>query len=176
MPTTQPSGLASSAPSPKVIVAAAAALAVLAAAVFLLNPPKLHASGSSATVVSTAKTSLGRILVNSRGHTLYLFGKDRHGKSACSGQCATFWPPLIELALLAVALGAVAVLTNIRPGRDYVSPGAAASSRQTFVLAAEAGNLAVGVGVTQAATRTRRCCAPRCSARTAPPRDSASAS
>jgi putative copper export protein len=54
-----------------------------------------------------------------------------------------------ELALLAVALGAVAVLTNIRPGRDYVSPGAAASSRRTFVLAAEAGNLAVGVGVTQ---------------------------
>jgi len=43
------------------------------------------------------------------------------------------------------------VLTNIRPGRDYVSPAApraAAPSLQTVVLAAEAGDLAVGLGVT----------------------------
>ena len=95
MPTNQQSGLARSLPSPKLIVGAAAALAVLAAAILLVNPPKLHASGSSRTIVSTAKTSLGRVLVNSRGHTLYLFGKDRNGKSSCSGQCASFWPPLI---------------------------------------------------------------------------------
>ncbi len=113
MPSTQPSGLAGSLPSPKVIVAAAAALAVLAAAVFLLNPPTLHASGSSATVVSTAKTSLGRILVDSRGHTLYLFGKDRKGKSACSGQCATFWPPLIAKGKPAIAGGAKASLIGV---------------------------------------------------------------
>jgi predicted lipoprotein with Yx(FWY)xxD motif len=68
---------------------------VIAAAVLLLNPPKLHAAGTSGTVVTTAKTSLGKILVNSSGRTLYLFGKDTKGKSACSGQCATFWPPLI---------------------------------------------------------------------------------
>ena len=56
-----------------------------------------------------------------------------------------------ELALLAVALGAVAVLTNIRPGRDYVSPGApvAAPSPQTVVLAAQDGALAVGLGITR---------------------------
>jgi putative copper export protein len=55
-----------------------------------------------------------------------------------------------ELALLAVAVGLVSVLTNIRPGRDYVSPAAptAAPSSQTVVLAAEAGDLAVGLGVT----------------------------
>jgi copper transport protein len=56
-----------------------------------------------------------------------------------------------ELALLAVALAAVAVLTNIRPGRDYVSPGtqAAAPSRQTVVLAAQDEALAVGLGITR---------------------------
>jgi predicted lipoprotein with Yx(FWY)xxD motif len=48
--------------------------------------------------VSTAKTSLGRILVDARGHTLYLFGKDKNGKSACSGACAAAWPPLIATA------------------------------------------------------------------------------
>jgi predicted lipoprotein with Yx(FWY)xxD motif len=35
------------------------------------------------------------ILVAPNGHTLYLFGKDRNDKSACSGSCAQFWPPLL---------------------------------------------------------------------------------
>jgi predicted lipoprotein with Yx(FWY)xxD motif len=46
--------------------------------------------------VSLHKTRLGTILVNSKGHTLYLFRKDRNGKSACSGSCAKFWPPLLN--------------------------------------------------------------------------------
>ena len=41
------------------------------------------------------KTKLGPVLVNSKGHTLYLFKKDKNGKSSCSGTCATFWPPLL---------------------------------------------------------------------------------
>jgi predicted lipoprotein with Yx(FWY)xxD motif len=53
------------------------------------------ATRTSATV-SLRKTKLGLILVNSRGHTLYLFAKDRNGKSACSGSCARFWPPLLS--------------------------------------------------------------------------------
>jgi predicted lipoprotein with Yx(FWY)xxD motif len=52
------------------------------------------ASQASATI-SLRTTDLGRILVNSRGRTLYLFAKDRNGKSSCSGQCATYWPPLL---------------------------------------------------------------------------------
>jgi len=92
------------------LLAAAAALAALAAAFFLLNPPKLHAAGASGTVVSSAKTSLGRILVNSSGRTLYLFGKDAKGKSACSGKCASFWPPLIASGKPRAAGGAKASL------------------------------------------------------------------
>ena len=46
--------------------------------------------------VSLAKTKLGMVLVNSRGHTLYLFAKDKNGTSACSGNCARFWPPLLS--------------------------------------------------------------------------------
>src|SRR5947199_10440143 len=53
------------------------------------------ATGTNATV-SLRKTKLGLILVNQRGHTLYLFAKDRRGKSACSGSCARFWPPLLS--------------------------------------------------------------------------------
>jgi predicted lipoprotein with Yx(FWY)xxD motif len=56
------------------------------------NPPKTS-SGRPATV-SAANTGLGTILVNSQGHTLYLFGKDAGTKSACYGACAQNWPPL----------------------------------------------------------------------------------
>jgi predicted lipoprotein with Yx(FWY)xxD motif len=41
-----------------------------------------RATQSSATV-SLRKTSLGVILVNARGHTLYLFAKDRNARSSC---------------------------------------------------------------------------------------------
>ena len=77
------------------LAAAAAALAAFGAIVFLLHPPAIHAAATSGAVVSTSKTSLGTILVDSRGRTLYLFGKDTNGKSACSGKCASFWPPLV---------------------------------------------------------------------------------
>ena len=46
--------------------------------------------------VSLSKTKLGQVLVNSKGHTLYLFAKDKSGKSSCSGSCAKFWPPYLQ--------------------------------------------------------------------------------
>ena len=94
---------------PRLLVAAAA-VAALAAAILALHPLATHAASATGTTVSTAKTSLGRILVNSNGRTLYLFEKDRNGKSACSGQCATFWPPLITSGKPRVAGGARAAL------------------------------------------------------------------
>jgi predicted lipoprotein with Yx(FWY)xxD motif len=50
---------------------------------------------STAAKVSVRKTTLGKILVNGKGVTLYLFMKDKTGKSACSGACAKAWPPLL---------------------------------------------------------------------------------
>jgi len=38
---------------------------------------------------------LGKILVNSKGITLYLWAKDKGGRSACSGACASVWPLLL---------------------------------------------------------------------------------
>ena len=45
--------------------------------------------------IGVASSPLGRIVVDGKGRTLYLFEKDKNGHSACSGECATFWPPLI---------------------------------------------------------------------------------
>jgi predicted lipoprotein with Yx(FWY)xxD motif len=92
--THHPNPLAAAARRPRMIVAAAA-VAALAAASLALATPTTHAAQAKGAVVSTAKTSLGRILVNSSGRTLYLFEKDRKGMSACTGQCVSFWPPLI---------------------------------------------------------------------------------
>jgi predicted lipoprotein with Yx(FWY)xxD motif len=50
---------------------------------------------STPATVKTRSTSLGTILVDAKGHTLYLFMKDKNGKSACSGACAKAWPPLL---------------------------------------------------------------------------------
>jgi predicted lipoprotein with Yx(FWY)xxD motif len=36
----------------------------------------------------------GRYLVDSQGHSVYLFEKDEDGESYCSGACAAVWPPL----------------------------------------------------------------------------------
>src|SRR5437016_4560997 len=53
------------------------------------------ANGTGGTTVSVAKSRLGRILVDSRGITLYDFVKDQRGTSSCYGACAALWPPLI---------------------------------------------------------------------------------
>ena len=52
-------------------------------------------SNSADVKVGVASSPLGRILVDGRGRTLYLFEKDKRGKSSCAGQCAGSWPPLI---------------------------------------------------------------------------------
>jgi len=49
----------------------------------------------AAARLGVASTPLGRVVVDSKGRSLYLFEKDRNRRSACYGQCATFWPPLL---------------------------------------------------------------------------------
>jgi predicted lipoprotein with Yx(FWY)xxD motif len=50
-------------------------------------------SSTAASVEVTSVSKLGSILVDSQGRTLYLFQKDKGGKSSCSGSCAKVWPP-----------------------------------------------------------------------------------
>jgi predicted lipoprotein with Yx(FWY)xxD motif len=66
---------------------------VLTAAVALAAAPTSSAAGRA--TVSTRHGKLGTFLVGAKGMTLYLFEADKTSKSTCSGQCATFWPPLL---------------------------------------------------------------------------------
>ena len=62
------------------------------------SPPpaasKTTTAPTQTATVRVAKSSLGRILVDSTGRTLYLFKADSGTTSACSGACAIAWPPL----------------------------------------------------------------------------------
>ena len=53
------------------------------------------ATGAAAPVSTASNPTLGRILVDAKGMTVYVFDSDKDGKSACAGGCATAWPPVV---------------------------------------------------------------------------------
>jgi predicted lipoprotein with Yx(FWY)xxD motif len=67
------------------------------------------ASGKTGSV-SLRTTKLGPVLVNARGHTLYMFAKDKNGKSSCSGGCSKFWPPSLKSGKATAGSGVKAAL------------------------------------------------------------------
>jgi predicted lipoprotein with Yx(FWY)xxD motif len=88
------------------IAAAASAIALFAAGCSGSTSSSSYSSGpygspvaSSAAIaaarVAVGNTPLGRVVVDGTGRTLYLFEKDKNRRSACYGQCAKFWPPLL---------------------------------------------------------------------------------
>jgi predicted lipoprotein with Yx(FWY)xxD motif len=74
------------------------------------GPPKT-ASGKTATV-GVSNASLGNILVNSQGRTLYLFKRDSGTISECNGACAVNWPPLRAAGEPTIGSGAKATLAS----------------------------------------------------------------
>ena len=51
-------------------------------------------AGGSSTIGVSDVGGLGKILVDSKGRTVYMFKKDTGPKSTCSGACAMEWPPV----------------------------------------------------------------------------------
>jgi predicted lipoprotein with Yx(FWY)xxD motif len=91
-----------------VTIAVAAGAGLLVAACSSSSPsgsaaPTLAATSSSApsspatagtAVLKTEHTSLGAVLANGQGFTVYWFAADHGTTSACSGPCAAVWPPV----------------------------------------------------------------------------------
>jgi predicted lipoprotein with Yx(FWY)xxD motif len=92
-----------------------ATVVVLAGAVAV--PAAAPASPTHAKVMLRS-TSLGRVLVDARGHTLYLFEADRIAKSACYGQCAAVWPPYLTSGSPVAGPGVKAGLLRTAKRRD----------------------------------------------------------
>jgi predicted lipoprotein with Yx(FWY)xxD motif len=61
------------------------------------SKPSSSTTSAASTSISTGTASgVGRVLVDSKGMTLYYFEKDQKGsgKSNCQGPCAAAWPPV----------------------------------------------------------------------------------
>ncbi|MER6164405.1 COG4315 family predicted lipoprotein [Streptomyces violaceorubidus] len=51
------------------------------------------ATSSASPAVDVKNGTYGKMLVDEKGRTLYLFEKDTKDKSMCDGDCAKAWPP-----------------------------------------------------------------------------------
>ncbi|WP_344914932.1 hypothetical protein [Streptosporangium oxazolinicum] len=57
--------------------------------------PSDSSSPATRAKVELGETKIGKVLVGEEGRTLYLFKKDKDGKSSCSDDCAQAWPPYV---------------------------------------------------------------------------------
>jgi predicted lipoprotein with Yx(FWY)xxD motif len=106
------------------IVAVALSAAALIAASFGDASYAAQQKTSKGALVAVRKTTLGKVLVDARGHTLYLFDKDKRGMSSCGGACAAYWPPALTNAKPRAGAGAQASrlgVTRRADGRRQVT-------------------------------------------------------
>jgi predicted lipoprotein with Yx(FWY)xxD motif len=83
--STSASGASTSAPPASAPVASAPAASAPASA------------APTVVMLKTDQTSLGTVLSDAQGFTVYWFAKDTSTSSACSGVCAAAWPPLLGM-------------------------------------------------------------------------------
>jgi len=78
------------------LLAALTVAGVGAAAASTAQATIAHTAGATKAATLRAHSSrYGRILFDGRGRVLYLFARDRGGRSSCSGACAKAWPPFL---------------------------------------------------------------------------------
>jgi predicted lipoprotein with Yx(FWY)xxD motif len=68
------------------------------------------------------KTSMGNVLADPNGMTLYTFDKDTPGNSACMGECAVHWPP-VKAAAGAKATGGLTVFARADGTMQWADDG-----------------------------------------------------
>lgn len=54
-----------------------------------------EAVAAAAPVATTSNPTLGVILVDTKGMTVYVFDSDKNGTIACVGACTSAWPPVV---------------------------------------------------------------------------------
>ena len=52
-------------------------------------------ASTKTSTIALKSTAVGKVLIAANGRTLYMFTADKGTKSACYGQCASYWPPVI---------------------------------------------------------------------------------
>lgn len=59
------------------------------------TPATGNPAAAGTVTIKTTSTSIGTVLTNSKGYTLYWFAKDTPTASNCTGSCSNYWPPVI---------------------------------------------------------------------------------
>jgi predicted lipoprotein with Yx(FWY)xxD motif len=77
-----------------VSVISLAALVVLGISVAQAGGPAPPPASGGRAILKTAKVGGVTVLTNAHGFTLYWFAPDTPARSACTGVCAGYWPPL----------------------------------------------------------------------------------
>jgi len=78
----------------------------------------LAATTAGGAKLAIGKTTLGRILVDSRGITLYDFPPDKGTTSVCYSACAALWPPLLTHGKPVAGPGVHAALLGTTKRKD----------------------------------------------------------
>ena len=112
-------------------------------------PPATPSAAGMAATVDLHNSSLGPILVDAQGRTLYLFEADKNGKSACSGPCATAWPPLLSNGAPQAAMGASASLIGTTARGDGGSQVTYAGHPLYYFIGDKAPGDVTGEGINQ---------------------------
>ena len=103
--------------------------------------------GASAAVLHVGSTSLGKVLVDSRGHTVYLLTADSKGHATCNASCQAYWPPVSASGSVPHTLPGISasIGTAALPGGGQTTT-AGGWPLYTFVKDTEAGD-AYGQGI-----------------------------
>ena len=98
----------------------------LATLVALLVASAAGTSGAEATNSSTPahaklilrKSEIGKVIFDSNGNVVYMFGRDKTATSTCYGICAKAWPPLLTKSTPSVGTGLNANLLGTTKRKD----------------------------------------------------------
>ena len=76
------------------------------------TPSASTSAAATASGLKTAKVGGVTVLTNAQGFTLYAFARDTTNKSACTGACATNWPPVAAPANASAVKAPFATITR----------------------------------------------------------------
>ncbi len=68
-------------------------------------PSEAPSAATGDATIALAESSLGMIIVDAEGKTLYGFTNDTAGESTCYDQCEQNWPPLLATDPAAIGVG-----------------------------------------------------------------------
>ena len=94
------------------------AAAVLAAGSAAKTTRAGGAASAQAVTITAHASRYGKILFDGRGRVLYLFARDRAGRSSCSGACAKAWPPALTKGVPKAGRGVNAKLLGTTKRKD----------------------------------------------------------